>query len=244
MTESIGKGEQIAFESLTGAGERYEQRLIELIQSRGAIDVCDVGGGAHPLLKPESLPINYTVLDISQTELNKAPAGCTKIVADIASQNFECEQRFDVVFTKFLAEHVRDGGQFHKNVFTMLKPGGFAMHLFPTLYALPFFANRLLPEGLGRLALKLFFPGRIYGNEGKFPAYYRWCCGPTRRQIGRLEEIGFRVIRYTGYFGHPYYKRVPGLRDLERAKSEWLLRHPIPILASYASMVLQKPAEQ
>ena len=243
MTDVAGREEQIGFEPLVGAGERYEHRLTDLIRSRNAQDVCDVGGGAHPLLKPESLSINFAVLDISETELSKAPAGYTKIVADISAQNFQCDRRFDVVFTKFLAEHVRDGEQFHRNVFSMLKPGGFATHLFPTLYALPFFANRLLPENVGRLALKLFFPGRIYGNEGKFPAYYRWCCGPTSAQISRLERIGFRVIRYTGYFGHPYYKRVPGLRTLERAKSEWLLRHPIPVLASYASMLLQKPAQ-
>lgn len=241
MTRVAVQEEKVAFESLVGAGERYEQRLIDLIRSRSAQDVCDVGGGAHPLLKPESLSIKYAVLDISEVELAKAPAEYTKIVADISARDFQCARQFDVVFTKFLAEHVRDGEQFHRNVYSMLKPGGFAMHLFPTLYALPFLANRLLPENLGRLALKLFFPGRVYGDEGKFPAYYRWCCGPTAAQIARLEGIGFRVLRYTGYFGHPYYKRVPGLRALERAKSDWLLRHPIPILASYASLFLQKP---
>jgi SAM-dependent methyltransferase len=241
MANRVERGTLIDYEPLQGAGERYEQQIISLIKERGANSVCEVGGGAHPLLKPAALAIDYTVLDISRDELAKAPSGYKTVVADITARDFRCEHRFDVVFTKFLAEHVRDGAQFHRNVFSMLKPGGFALHLFPTMYALPFLANRLLPERLGRLALALFSPNRVHGDEGKFPAYYRWCCGPTRGQIQRFRNIGFQVIRYTGYFGHPYYKRIPGLRTMERVKADWLLRNPVAMLASYASVVLHKP---
>jgi hypothetical protein len=60
--------------------------------------------------------------------------------------------------------------------------------------------------------------------------------------IRRFETIGFEVCEYVGYFGHGYYRyRLAFLDRLEHAKSKWLVRHPIPFLTSYASIVLRKP---
>ena len=60
--------------------------------------------------------------------------------------------------------------------------------------------------------------------------------------LHRFESVGFEVIRFTGYFGHPYYRRLPPLEWLERIKSRYLVRHPIPQLCSYTTLVLRKPA--
>ncbi len=232
---------QITFDYINGAGARYKQQVIDLIKMHDASRVCDVGGGANPLLRDVEISLDYTVLDISAAELAKAPTRYKKIQADISAENFSCDERFDVVFTKALAEHVSDGKRFHQNIFNILRPGGFATHFFPTPYALPFIVNRMVPERLGQMILASVAP-RDRHLEGKFPAYYRWCGGPTRRQIRRFNRIGFRVVSYAGYFGHGYYERIPMIRNLEHLKARWLLRHPIAVLASYASVVLQKPA--
>jgi hypothetical protein len=59
--------------------------------------------------------------------------------------------------------------------------------------------------------------------------------------IRRFETLGYEVIRYTGYFGHPYYRRIPFLERLERGKIKILLQRPVAQLCSYATLVLRKP---
>ncbi len=140
-------------------------------------------------------------------------------------------------------EHVDDGERYYRNIFAALRPGGVTAHCFSTLYALPFLANRLLPEGLTSRLLDLFNPRDRY-RQDKFPAHYSWSRGPSRRSIRRLRRLGYEVVEYRGYFGHPYYDRpaLKPLRALEDAKAAWLCRHPIPALTSYAVVILRKPA--
>ena len=137
----------------------YKNFIISQIQSGEIKNVCDIGGGANPQLDSNTineLGIKYSILDISQAELDKAPDEYEKINADIASSDIQTEPTFDLMFSKMLAEHVRDGAQFHKNVFDLLNPGGIAIHFFPTLYTLPFLVNRVFPETLTDKLLNYF----------------------------------------------------------------------------------------
>jgi hypothetical protein len=123
----------------------------------------------------------------------------------------------------------------------LLKPGGVTAHWFATLYALPFFANRLFPERLSGRLLSIVSP-REREMHGKFPAYYDWSRGPTRPMVQRFQSLGFDVIRYTGYFGHGYYAHLlPWVDRLEHLKARFLTRHPNPWACSYAYIVLRKP---
>ena len=99
--------------------------------------------------------------------------------------------------------------------------------------------NVLLPERLAYRILILVQSRREKGGKkGKFPAYYRWCRCPLSGQFRRLESVGFRVVRYLGFFGHSgYYQKVPWLKAL----SGWLQRHPVPWLISFAYVVVEKP---
>src|ERR1700721_1406514 len=56
-------------------------------------------------------------------------------------------ESYDLVFSKMLCEHLPDARTFHANCLRLLRPGARAVHFFPTLYTLPFVANRLIPEG-------------------------------------------------------------------------------------------------
>ena len=141
-----------------------------------------------------------------------------------------------------LAEHIRRPWDFHRNVLRLLRPGGTAFHFYPTLYSLPFVVNRLLPEDLSRRLLGALKPGRdSSGNYGKFHAYYRWCRGPTPRQLKNLERVGFRVEEYHGFFGHSYYRRIGRLQALEDGLASVLLKHSNPWLTSYAYVILGNP---
>ena len=225
----------------------YHESLLDLIARSGAKDICDVGGGANPELSPAEVAekdLRYTVLDISATELAKADPTYTTVVADIAGKEVPRSEAFDLVFSRMLAEHVTDGEAFHRNVFRMLRPNGIAFHFFPTLYALPFVINKLVPEDLGMRLLSVFDRKRdLEGHQVKFPAHYSWCKGPTSQQIHRLESLGFEVLDYVGFFGHNgYYRRVPPLLYTHQRISAFLLNRGVSSQTSYAYLVLRKPA--
>ena len=146
---------------------------------------------------------------------------------------------FDAVFSRWTAEHVRDGERFHRHVFELLRPGGTAVHMFPTLYALPFLVNRVLPPALSSGVLFRACPAR----HAKFRPYYSWCRGPSRAQLARLRSVGFSIERYTGYFGHAFYRRIKPLAAAERAFVGVMVDHPLPALTSFALVVLRRPPE-
>jgi len=219
----------------------FEPRVRELIAAHGHHHICDIGGGRTPLLWPgevRELGVEYTLLDVSQDELDLAPAGhhtlCMDITAPLDPANRE---RFDLIFSKFVAEHVADGHAMHRNILAMLQPGGHAFHLFPTLYHPAFIVNRLLPmhltDRLRNAATGVSYP--------KFPVTYSMCFGPSPARIGVFRAMGYDVIEYTGFYGTPYLRRVPVLGRADAAINAWLARRRVRSLTSYAYLILRKP---
>jgi hypothetical protein len=222
------------------AWDEYDAILESLVTRPGVSSVCDVGGGARPSLPVDFIrqhDLRYTVIDISAEELANTPEGYETLEADVASPGFHAPEQYDLVTSKMVCEHVRDPRQFHRNVLDMLVPGGRAFHFFPTLYTVPFFINRVLPENLSERALYRSETQRDF----KFPAFYRWCRGPVEKQLRRLQDVGYEIDEYLGIFGHGYYDKIPGLRSVEVAKSRWLTEHPVNWLTSYGLVVLRKP---
>lgn len=238
---------KISYDRSEEAWRGYEQLLMTIIREHNIKRVCDVGGGANPLLKEDYVRergIDYSILDISKAELDKAPVKYDRILADISSPDFSTGKRFGLVFSKMLAEHISNAEQFHRNVLGMLADNGLAVHFFPTLYTLPFLVNRLVPEFLTDILLRLFAP-RDRCQHAKFPAYYRWCRGPISSQIQKFGCLGYDVIEYRGFFGHgDYYRNTKMLRKLHELKTDYLLRNPNPLLTSYAFVVLKKASEE
>jgi SAM-dependent methyltransferase len=226
----------------------FKRFIFDRVIERKAVSILEVGAGANPLLNLSDLPSscrNYTLLDISAEELAKAPAGYRAVLADVAASHLQVEGSYDFVFSRMLAEHVRDGRLFHSNIFRLLAPGGMAVHFFPTLYALPFVINRIIPECITEGIVRALQPGRFTtGRHEKFPARYDWCRGPTRRQLSRLRSLGYHIDEYIGYFGHDgYYLRIPVVRAMHSFLSAFLVKHPSPHLTSFAYVVLTKPRD-
>lgn len=232
----------ISYRPSEEARNGYESFLNRIIQTRNVRAICDVGGGANPVLPLDYIlkhKLEYTVLDISESELQKAPESYQKIAADIQSPAFQSGTRkYDLVFSKMLAEHISNAHQFHLNIANMLTPNGVAVHFFPTLYAMPFVVNWLIPEFVSDRLLNIFAPRDRY-QHAKFPAYYQWCRGPTPQQFRRFGSVGLEVVEYVGFFGHPgYYRRIPGVRQIHRLFTRYLLSRPNPHLTSFAYVVL------
>jgi SAM-dependent methyltransferase len=148
---------------------------------------------------------------------------------------------FDLVFSHMFLEHIRDPAAVHQNVRSMLKPGGIAIHMFPSPNNLPLILNRLVPEFVSRMLVGAAQPDRDLGGiEGKFPAFYKFCGAPSHRLRAVYESFGFEVVEHVGYIGHDYYLRFPILRDVERRARRSLVRLSVP-LTSVVLLVLRKP---
>jgi SAM-dependent methyltransferase len=229
------------------AGHPFLSTILKLVEDQMIRSVCEFGGGANPVLPLADisrLGLRYLVVDASADELAKAPPGYDKSVRDLASRSGDIDgERFDLVVSRFVAEHVRDPAAFHANVFRALRPGGFAAHFFPTLPAPPFLMNRLLLGHKSRRVVDLLQPGvrDADGLIGKFPAYYRWCEGPTQRQYRRFGSVGFEVFDFVVLVGHRYYERFPVCQRLADAISRRAIRWRRPLLSTYALVVLRRP---
>jgi SAM-dependent methyltransferase len=227
----------------TEAEGRFRDEIDALVAG-GAKRICDVGGGARPILKLGRIRkqgLDYIVLDESQGELDRSPGYVraqgsildTPRIREIA----RASGPFDAVITRWTAEHIPDGKGFHESVFELLRPGGRALHLFPTLYSVPFVINGILPTTISAKLLYSLFPRR----QHKFVPFYSWCRGPSARQLERLRSVGFEIEFYGGYFGHDFYARVKPLKAAHTAVVERLVRNPRPGMTSFAVVRLRRP---
>jgi SAM-dependent methyltransferase len=223
-----------------------EEYFKSLIVEHACRRILEIGSGANPTLSSQFVSasgLSYVTSDVSPEELKKADAAFEQLVLDLTVKDLDpgLTGTFDCVLSRMVGEHISDGRQYHQNIYRLLRPGGISVHCFSTLWAFPFIANRLLPESLAGRLQHAISP-RDEHQHGKFRAYYSWSRGPSRSMIRRFQNLGFEVVNYTGYFGHGYYRtRWPRLDNLEKQKSRFLLKHPVPQLCSYAAVVLRKP---
>lgn len=213
----------------------YVAELNALVANYPDADVLELGGGRRPSFELQDMPPNlrsYTVNDISEDELSLLPPGYDKACFDVSGDASAFQGRYDVVFSRFLAEHVPDGRAMHRNVHQVLKPGGVAFHLIPTLYATPFVINKLLPERLTAKALEVFSPRRSVSP--KFPAHYSACRGDTPAMRRLFNDIGYSRVEITNFYGHFYYENIPVLREVQDWFAKMAEERQWPWASSYA----------
>lgn len=233
---------QISYYPLAVSEKGFLPTLEFLAKLPGVRSICEIGGGANPALSLDFIrqhDLEYSVLDICQEELDKAPDGYQKICGDITDENLTFPCCFDLIFSQMVGEHIQSARKFHSNVFRMLSETGIAFHFFPTLYTFPFVVNWLTPEWASRAALDIIAPRDKY-RKAKFRAYYDWCFGPTAENIRRLESIGYQIQQYIGFFGHGYYEEYSPVQRIHEREISLLLKHPNPYLTSYAFLILSR----
>lgn len=204
--------------------------------------VMELGGGRKPSFRLDQMPGNiksYTVNDISAAELALTSDEYDKACFDVTGDVSGFEGQFDVIFSRTLIEHVKDGVKMHENVLKLLKPGGVAFHMAPTLYAMPFIINKFLPEEASQRILFALFPHRGQ-KKNKFPAYYSWCYGDRNKMKAMLARVGYSRSHIRSFWGHGYYDRVPVARELSRAIASVSARNDWSSLGSYAHITAYK----
>lgn len=213
----------------------YAGELRQIVEQYPAADILELGAGRHPSFQFSEMPSSihsYTVNDISEHELSLLPPGYDKAQFDVSGDAGAFRDTYDVVFSRFLAEHVPDGKAMHRNVYTVLREGGAAFHLIPTLYALPFVINKWLPESFTTVLLKVFAPRRAISP--KFPAPYSACYGDPAKMTRMLKEIGYRRVEIRNFYGHFYYEKIPVLKQLHERFSALAARRNWTVFSSYA----------
>ena len=196
------------------SGDGMRAILRELAEGERTLRVLEVGGGRTPLLAPEecdSLGIEYWVNDISQDELDLVADDYKTARFDIAGAPGELPMdEFDVVFSRSVLEHVADTDRAISNTRSLLRPGGVMIHTFPTLYNPAYLVNKVLPDGASRFLLRRV----VHFTYEKFPAKYHKTTS-SRRQLKRLESLGFSEAAIVPFWGHEYLHFAPRLAALE-----------------------------
>ena len=138
--------------------------------------IYDVGGGKQPFVdvnKKNQLSLTVVGIDISQSELSRAPIGGydETVCADIA--NVQGKGDGDLVICQAVLEHVKDTEGAMRSIATLLKPGGKALIFVPSRNAIFARLNILLPESVKRKILFSVFPSTSVAQG--FPSFYHKC---------------------------------------------------------------------
>jgi len=228
------------------AWDGYKTTIIALARQYGLRRLLEIGGGRDPLFTPEEAArygFEVTINDISQVELDNMKADfqtvCFDISGDISSPGIR-KGVYDLAYSRMVFEHVRDVRQAWTNLHAMLAPGGVAIAFHPTLFCPPFVVNRLMPERLSSAIVKALFKKRTAEEDPKFPAFYDRCYGAAWLVEPALREIGYSDVAVLPFYGHNYFERLPGLREVDNAVSSLARRFGISLLSSYAYTIVRK----
>lgn len=235
---------KISYSDATSAWHDFRQRVLAVISEKEVKQIAEIGAGANPMLDLQFINdggFSYRLYDESAEELNKAGEGFVREVIDFQSPLPVPLAGADLVVVQMTLEHIRYPEVFFRNVLSLLNEGGSVCLFYACATSLPMLSNRILPEWISHKLLIYAQPFRQNEKHGKFRAYYRWCYGPTSANIKRFRQAGFHISEYVGYFGHTYYRNIPWLDNLEKAKTRYLLLHPSPWLCTYAHVTLEAP---
>lgn len=218
------------------------QRLLPALVRPG-IRVLDVGSGKQPLLDPATrhrLRLHVVGLDVSASELARAPAGSYDevVVGDVTCARLP--QEFDLILSRAVLEHVDDTAAAIDNLAAALVPGGQMAHFVPCRNA-PFAQiNRLLGNRRARQVLYTIYPDKR-ATQG-FPAYYDHC---TPRQLSRLcVRSGLEVDRVIPYYHSEYFAFFAPAHALELLRQLCFLAVGWGEYAETFSLIAGKPTAE
>lgn len=212
---------------------------VELLEPRS---ILEIGGGRSPhFLKPENVLPEGTVVvtnDISADELALLPpterTSHFDICGQVPDEQVGCH---DLVFSRSVLEHVSSGDRAISNSLRLLRPGGVAIHTYPTLYALPFVANRLIPW---RISDRVYRTSRYK----RFPAHYSGCTSTDRRlrEVEGLGESGKVTARVVRFWEHAYYDSVPvvggALSAMHHGWARFAAERDLAVASTYCHLII------
>jgi SAM-dependent methyltransferase len=162
-------------------------------------------------------------------ELESAPPrSYDEIVAgDIVEFRPELRDRFDLVVSWQVLEHVRPLSEALENIRRYLVPGGTFVAQLSGRFSVFALVNRLIPRRVGLWALASLL-GR--NPHSVFPAYYDQCWHDA---LVRLTSHWHSVEILPRYAGSGYLAFIPPLQRTYRLYENWLARRNYRNLATH-----------
>jgi len=183
---------------------QYTQTVTNLIKgSAQKVIVIDVGGGKHcPFAGVDDGDTTIVAMDISEGDLRQNGDVNGRLVADIMGGLPFRSRTVDVITSRSVLEHVEDVTSFVEHASSVLKLGGYWVHLFPSKFSPFALINQLLPRNVSRAAVYFFRPGSK-GVLG-FPAFYDKCYYSAMRNL--LLNNGFELVDVkASYYQSQYF---------------------------------------
>lgn len=199
--------------------------------------ILDIGGGRQCSFSANKpVTTRLICLDISQEQLDQNQDADVRLLADATQEIPLPDNSVDLVVSRAVMEHLDSPQAFLHHSYRVMKPGGYAIHVFPCKFAPFAMINRLLPSALGRKVLFKFQPGMQ--GKGGFPAYYRKCYYTGIKKI--FSEAGFIIKDMQLFHSQSVYFDFFLPMFLVVALYE-IVTMPVKDLASFMLVVAQKP---
>jgi SAM-dependent methyltransferase len=193
--------------------------------------ILDVGSGARPALPHELRPrsCTYVGLDVSAAELERAGEGAydETYVVDLTQRLETLEDRFDLIVSWQVLEHVKPLRAALENLRAYLRPGGLMVAQLSGRFSVYALVASAVPARLGEIALH-----RLLGRdpETMFATHYDRCYDRALRELLRPWSEWEIEPRYRGgvYLGFS-----PTLRDVYLRYENWIARRGYASLATH-----------
>ena len=207
------------------------------------IKICEIGPSGQPSIKSSVIRergLDYTIIDIETIYWEEYNPEVEKFDIDLQKDfDSRLENKFDLVISQMVLEHIEDPKSFHVGIFKLLKRGGSAIHLYANPYSIPAIINGILPESIGSFILSKI-KNRDLDKNHKYPAFYRWCFFSSQKANRNFESLGYRIVYHMGYPGHNYFQSIPILNMLEKLYSGLLAFLGLKILSTLSLLHVKK----
>jgi SAM-dependent methyltransferase len=175
--------------------ESYHKQLLffadKIVNERSFCSVLEVGGTDRPLLNRSS-KFRYDGLDIEYK------AQCEKIYDNFYVQSIEqpIENKYDLILSMTLLEHVKNNDVCFRQIYSALKPGGYSIHYFPSKYHPYSILLRLIDPKWQNKLIRILRPWAV--SVTGYPAFFDKCCPGDMRIL--CKQCGFQNIRIIPFF--------------------------------------------
>lgn len=223
---------------------RYDRHPTELFEAaigvslRPGMAILDVGSGRRPVLGIGDRPAGsrYVGLDLSAAELQRAPAGAydERIVADIGEPVARLRDRFDLIVSWQVLEHVSDVQRALEHARSYLHAEGQLVALLSGRHSVNAVLNAALPAAVSAWLMRHLL-GR--DPETVFPAHYDRCSGS---ELVRLLADWTQPEITPLYLGASYFNFAATLRDVYVAYESWACRSGRSDLATHYLIVARR----
>ncbi len=172
----------------------YKQLLSKItnaVESRQNGKVLEVGGIDRPMLA-KGRGYAYHGVDIEANER------CSELYDSFFQQSIEqpLAEKYDLVISMTVLEHVPDNTACLNNIFESLNPGGETLHYLPSKWHPYAIALRLVGPVLQKRLIPILRPGAEAVSG--YPAFFDHCSVPAMSRL--LKTCGFTEVETTAIF--------------------------------------------